>query len=688
MTEPASWRTGWPALVASTAARVVLGALALLVAVSVLLPLVAGWQSSVVMSGSMAPTLVPGDVVVVRPVDTADLAAGDVVLVDDPDVPGELRLHRIADVEPDGLRLRGDASATPDSSLVDPAAVHGVGTLRLPALGSPALWIAEGRTAPLVLTGLALAGLVALALLHRGPAEEPRRRMPARPIALAAAAVALLALPGAADARAVFSASTGTPGNSFTAGSHWSCAGAASTSGASQYYGLQETAGPTATNTGSAGTAANGTYSSTGVTYGVAGPRCGTGEPNAVQLDGSTGQMWTTRAVTNPTTFSLQIWFATTTTRGGKLIGFGDGANGATSGSYDRHLYMSNSGQLVFGVWDGTARILTSPAAYNDGRWHLATATFSGTSGTTLYVDGVQVGRDVTATVAWNYTAYWRVGYDNLNGWPNAPASFWFAGSLAHAAVFPAVLSATEVANQYGAGPWTCATAAGASGAAALQYYGLQETTGPTATNAGSAGAGGDGTYSAGGVTYGVAGPDCGPGGSSAVRLDGASGYLWTTKAYTAPQTFSVQIWFATMTTTGGKLIGFGAGVNGALSYNYDRHIYMTNTGQLVFGVYDGATRVITTPSAYNDGRWHFATATYSPPTGMAFYVDGALIGTNTSPISAENFTGYWRVGYDNLNAWPSPPTSNYFAGSVAHAAVFDRVLPADEVTGQYTAGR
>ena len=61
-----AWRSGWPALVVSSLARFVLGAGALLVAVSVL-PAVVGWQSTVVMSGSMAPTLSPGDVVVVRP---------------------------------------------------------------------------------------------------------------------------------------------------------------------------------------------------------------------------------------------------------------------------------------------------------------------------------------------------------------------------------------------------------------------------------------------------------------------------------------------------------------------------------------------------------------------------------------------------------------------------------------------
>jgi hypothetical protein len=370
-------------------------------------------------------------------------------------------------------------------------------------------------------------------------------------------------------------------------------------------------------------------------------------------------------------------------------MGFGDALNGGLSGNYDRQIIMSNSGRLAFGVYDGSAtHEIVSSASYNDGRWHLVTATFSGTVGMTLYVDGVQVARDATSKVAQNFTGYWRVGYDNIDTWPSTPTSRYFAGTVAHAAVFSSVLSATEVANQYGVGPWTCASAASASGAGAVQYYGLQETAGPTATNGGSAGTAGNGTFSAGGITYGVAGPACGPGGSSAIRLDGSSGYLWTTRQVSAPQNFTVQIWFATTTTRGGKIIGFGTGTNGAQSNQFDRHIYMTNAGQLAFGVYNGGHYTITSPAAYNDGAWHLATATFSPGTGMAFYVDGTLVGTSTATTAAENTTGYWRIGFDNLGSWPNAPASYYFAGSVAHAMVVDRPLTADEIAGQYTAGR
>jgi signal peptidase I len=454
---PAGRRQSWGALCVSTAARVVLGVLAVLVLVS-LVPVLFGWQSTVVMSGSMAPAVQPGDVALVRPVDTADLAPGDVLLVDDPSAPGDLLLHRLVAVEADGLRLQGDANAAADPALVAPTAVRGVGALRLPYLGRPALWAAEGRTAPLAVGAVAFGVLLGLALLHRpadadrdpttpGSRPRPRRRVPA---VLAAMSAALL-LPGMTGTGAVFTATTESPRVAFGMARYWTCPEAVAAEAASHHYRLQEWSSSAIANTGTAGTAGNATLGG-GVSFGAAGPTCGTGNDKAVSLDGYTGSIWGNQAIANPQRLTVQIWFSTRTARGGKLIGFGNATSGGLSGSYDRHIYMTDTGRLVFGVYDGTARAITSGDAYNDGQWHLATATFSSTTGMALYVDGRRVATDATVTAAENYTGYYRIGYDNLAGWPSAPTSRYFGGSLAHASVFPAVLTATEIADQFTAG--------------------------------------------------------------------------------------------------------------------------------------------------------------------------------------------------------------------------------------------
>ncbi|WP_369140159.1 LamG-like jellyroll fold domain-containing protein [Modestobacter versicolor] len=448
---PAPWRSGRPALVLSTVARGLLGTLALLLLASVA-PAAVGWETSVVLSGSMEPGVSPGDVAVVRPVAADELTVGQVLLVDDPSSPGRLRLHRLVGIEDAGLLLQGDANPTPDPQLVDPSAVHGVGALRLPGLGLPVLWAAEGRALPLAGTTAALAALVALALVHRSP-DAPRRSRRAAQVLVPVTALGLTALlgglPAVSAAGAAFTASTANDANAWTAARYFSCTSAGAS--APGYLPLQEASGPVAANAGIYAGSVNGFYSSTGVTYRVPGPACG-GNGKAVQLDGASGYVYSTTAVDNPQTFSIQVWFATSTRSGGKLIGFGNGTNGAASSQYDRHVYLTDSGQLVFGVYSGGYQTATSPKTYRDGNWHQMTATFSPTTGLRLYVDGAMVAANLQTTSAEAFTGYWRVGFDSLSGnWPNAPTSPYLAGSVAHVGVWQTVLTADDIKAQYNA---------------------------------------------------------------------------------------------------------------------------------------------------------------------------------------------------------------------------------------------
>ena len=199
-----------------------------------------------------------------------------------------------------------------------------------------------------------------------------------------------------------------------------------------------------------------------------------------------------------------------------------------------------------------------------------------------------------------------------------------------------------------------------------------------------------DGTYT-GGATEGAAGPLTG---STATSFDGKSGNVYSQTSVNGPQAFSIEGWFKTTTNTGGKLIGFGNSQTG-LSGNYDRHIYMMNDGQLVFGIWNNATETIETPNTYNDGQWHYVVATYNG-TNMALYVDGQLTGTGTSS-SAQSYTGYWRVGGDNLNSWnldpwgsnsqgTTQPNTYYFNGTIADVAVYPTSLTAAQVQAHFAA--
>ena len=165
---------------------------------------------------------------------------------------------------------------------------------------------------------------------------------------------------------------------------------------------------------------------------------------------------------------------------------------------------------------------------------------------------------------------------------------------------------------------------------------------------------------------------------NSAYSFNGSSNYITTTTQYTNPTVFTISLWFNT-TVAGGKLIGFGSSQAG-LSGSYDRQLYMTSTGQLIFGLYNGATNTITTTGSYNDGNWHHAVITVGSD-GSTLYVDGAVQASNPAYTTPQVITGYWRIGYDNENSWPNNTSNFYFTGKLDDIAIFSRELTAAEIT-------
>ena len=129
----------------------------------VLARLLLGWTPVIITGESMAPRIQAGDIVLIDRRPRADqLGPGTVVTVDDPVEPGDLLTHRIVRRSPDGYQLRGDANAQPDSTLVPPAGVRGVGRLLVPALGLPVAWAHEGdiaASAACLLVSLAACGV-------------------------------------------------------------------------------------------------------------------------------------------------------------------------------------------------------------------------------------------------------------------------------------------------------------------------------------------------------------------------------------------------------------------------------------------------------------------------------------------------------------------------------------------------
>ncbi|MDP9026227.1 MAG: LamG domain-containing protein [Actinomycetota bacterium] len=235
---------------------------------------------------------------------------------------------------------------------------------------------------------------------------------------------------------------------------------------------------------------------------------------------------------------------------------------------------------------------------------------------------------------------------------------------------------------------FSCADTFNATANKANAYFEYQLTQN-AATTTDSSNAGNTGTFQGGHPTDASSPIACpnDTSGPAAYRLDGATNYLTTQTAVSAPPvSFSLAIWFKT-TVAGGYLIGLAANQTGSNTV-FDRHLYLNASGQLVFGTYSGAFQLVTSTSSYNDGIWHQAVATMSPSGGMSLYVDGAKVAGNTGYTSAEADSGYWRIGWNSITTWPGAPSNPYFSGSIRFAAAYTVALASGEIALEYGNGR
>jgi len=217
--------------------------------------------------------------------------------------------------------------------------------------------------------------------------------------------------------------------------------------GASHHWRLDETTGPAQDSAGTDDAPVG-----SAVVRGVAGAIVGDTSRAATFSNNSNSRVVEPVREQAWNELSVEAWIRTTSTAGGWVVGFGSSATPTSNSSYrDRQLYVDSAGRVQFGASPGQSRTVRSPRAVNDGAWHHLVGTM-GTEGMRLYVDGELVAsRDDNATGR-NVSGFWRIGGDNLSGWPNQPSSNTFVGSIDEVAVYPSVLSAQTVASHHALG--------------------------------------------------------------------------------------------------------------------------------------------------------------------------------------------------------------------------------------------
>lgn len=152
------------------------------------------------------------------------------------------------------------------------------------------------------------------------------------------------------------------------------------------------------------------------------------------------------------------------------------------------------------------------------------------------------------------------------------------------------------------------------------------------------------------------------------------------------PREFSLELWFNNpVAGRGGRMIGFGLYPTNYDTY-YDRVVYMTTKGTVIFGVGPYGPHRIETTKRYDDGKWHHLAATRASDGTMQLIIDGEKLSKPTSEV--QYYDGFWRVGWGQLDGWPEEPMPRNlpFPGRLDDIAIYDKALPAAHVNSHYEA--
>jgi hypothetical protein len=162
-----------------------------------------------------------------------------------------------------------------------------------------------------------------------------------------------------------------------------------------------------------------------------------------------------------------------------------------------------------------------------------------------------------------------------------------------------------------------------------------------------------------------------------------SSGTLPGTLATALSNDFTIGYWFLTTMTapTSSQWYGGTSLIDAEVcGQTNDWGTALIDGGKVCMGIGNPDLTIKSTLSTYNNGAWHFVTATRNHTTGVIIlYIDGAQVattsGTNTGVLSAPSLIGLGR----------NPcVASGVYTGTLDDLIAYNRVLTATEVTNLY----
>ncbi|RYD64446.1 MAG: hypothetical protein EOP83_09725, partial [Verrucomicrobiaceae bacterium] len=451
-----------------------------------------------------------------------------------------------------------------------------------------------------------------------------------------------------------------------------------------------------AVNLGTAGTAANGSYTGTFV-RGVPGALPGSAN-TAVQGAGNLVEIPNTAAINNSGSFTVETWLKPTAIpaagalispiasfrendnvygRAGWLIYQGDAATGFNFRAYNR-----NGSNFTFSITSGAGTVTA-------GAWHHVVATWdSATNQGKLYVNGVLRATSLVVTPSGPNNSTYEPNNTRPFTLGSRDGAFPWSGDIDDSAYYTSVLTDAEVLAHYnnGISPSPSQTYDSLVLAAApVGYWRVGEAafiprTSPVADNIGSLGNSGDGAYYAGSKNA-ATGPSPSAGfqgfsaNNSSLSLATANGHVGTAMSLLNDRSaFTVMGWVkrgAVHSTRGGyfgqnDLLEFGDATNGA-----DIESYINARGGNMI-----------TPYSFADDQWGFIALT-GDATKSTLYLNGVQVAQMTGNLASYGTSAFnFNIGGGGIFG----PTGDYFRGEIDEVAVFDKAVTPGRVKQLYDA--
>lgn len=441
-----------------------------------------------------------------------------------------------------------------------------------------------------------------------------------------------------------------------------------------------------AANTGSLGAPGNGTYVGS-LNHPVAGALVGSSD-TAVNLTGGKVNV-PFNATLNPAgDFTVECWINPANLTAANRVLVQAMINGENSGNAnDRSgwAFRQNGGALTFLVGGTTGApfyttTATSGSVLTAGVWqHVAVVYTSATTNISILLNGVQVFNVTGAEpLIPNFAAPVIIGDRGYGGWT-------YQGVIDEAAIYPSALSAAQLLAHYqngtNAAPATpYPTLVATDGAVGYWRLGEAVPAYPTAQNAGSLGASGNGSYFNGATnTPGPSSPSFPGFGASnpAASFDGTSGYVRIPQGTNNLSGGSLSSVTEATFLCWVKRNGPQGEYTGLLAMRpSSTGLYLNTDDTLNYSWNDvGNTYNFNSGLVPPDGEWTMC-AVVVRPTEATFYMASASGGfvsaVNAVAHNPANFTsGPFAVARDiNFGG-----AGRYFAGDIDEAAVYTKAL-------------